>query len=126
MADSQVTLKKDDEQAHIPDKQILVTLSWSVPADLDLMAFYRTKDGRTDGIFSDNYEGGSMGTLEEFSLLRLSLPASKKESLEKQDKTAENFSEKKTKPENTDRGMVKNTEVSEIDIQTGTETDKMV
>ncbi len=38
MTDSHVTLKKDEEKAHIPDKQILVTLSWSAPVDLDLMA----------------------------------------------------------------------------------------
>ncbi|MGE0084414.1 MAG: hypothetical protein AB7S75_08330 [Desulfococcaceae bacterium] len=234
MTDSHVTLKKDDEKARIPDKQILVTLSWSAPVDLDLMAFYCTKDGRTGGIFSDNYEGGSMGTLEVFPFIRLSgdagiaadkgkkeeslqiirlndmkeiffcvvnfsdflkgentpfgsfdaqilisdgknrpvavpldseksgiaaviakidntaftgpklvkvnrvmdmqtfqqtvpgagvfQPASKTESLKTQDKTAEEFSEKETKPESTDSEIQESTDVSEVDIQTEPKT----
>ena len=39
----------------------MVTLQWTAAVDLDLMAFYKTKDGRVGGIYSDNYAGGSLG-----------------------------------------------------------------
>jgi tellurite resistance protein TerA len=53
-------------------KQLVVELKWSAAVDLDLMAFYRAKDGRTGGIFSDSYTGGSLGDLNEFPFMRLS------------------------------------------------------
>jgi uncharacterized protein involved in tellurium resistance len=40
--------------------------------DLDLMAFYKSKSGQVGGIFSDNYEGGSFGSLTGFPYIYLS------------------------------------------------------
>ncbi len=53
-------------------KQLQVSLIWTAPVDLDLMAFYKTKDGRTGGIYSSNYAGGSMGSLNQFPYIELS------------------------------------------------------
>ncbi len=53
-------------------KQIKVSLVWTSAVDLDLMAFYKTKDGRSGGVYSDNYAGGSMGDLNAFPFMQLS------------------------------------------------------
>ncbi len=53
-------------------KRLSVLLVWSSAVDLDLMAFYRTKDGRTGGVYSDNYAGGSLGCLDAFPFMALS------------------------------------------------------
>ncbi len=53
-------------------KQMKVSLIWTAEVDLDLMAFYKTKDGRTGGIYSDNYAGGSLGDLNAFPFVQLS------------------------------------------------------
>lgn len=74
MADlkAKVTLKKKGEEAYISVKQLMVTLKWTASVDLDLMAFYKTKDGKDGGIFSDNYPGGTLGSLNEFPFIQLS------------------------------------------------------
>lgn len=69
---AKVTLKKKGEEAYIALKQVMVTLKWTKDVDLDLMAFYKAKDGRIGGIFSDNYPGGNMGNLNEFPFIQLS------------------------------------------------------
>lgn len=53
-------------------KQLKVSLIWTSAVDLDLMAFYKTKDGRTGGCYSDNYAGGSLGDLNAFPFMQLS------------------------------------------------------
>lgn len=53
-------------------KQLKVSLIWQSAVDLDLMAFYKTKDGRTGGVYSDNYSGGSLGDLNQFPFMQLS------------------------------------------------------
>lgn len=53
-------------------KQLKVSLIWTSPVDLDLMAFYKTKDGRVGGVYSDNYAGGSLGDLNRFPFVQLS------------------------------------------------------
>ena len=53
-------------------KQLKVSLIWTAPVDLDLMAFYRTKSNINGGIFSDNYGGGSLGDLNAFPFIQLS------------------------------------------------------
>ena len=53
-------------------KQLNISLIWTSAVDLDLMAFYKTKDGRTGGVYSENYSGGSLGSLEQFPFIRLS------------------------------------------------------
>jgi hypothetical protein len=62
-----VTLKTKGEEAYVSVKQLMVSLQWTASVDLDLMAFYKTKDGRDGGIFSDNYAGGRYGQLEHLS-----------------------------------------------------------
>lgn len=53
-------------------KRLDVSLIWTAPVDLDLMAFYQTKDGRVGGVYSENYAGGSLGSLSEFPYIQLS------------------------------------------------------
>ncbi len=53
-------------------KQLKVSLIWSSAVDLDLMAFYKTKDGQVGGVYSDNYAGGSLGDLNQFPFIQLS------------------------------------------------------
>jgi len=53
-------------------KQLKVSLIWTSAVDLDLMAFYKTKDGRTGGVYSDGYAGGSLGDLNAFPFIQLS------------------------------------------------------
>ncbi|MBF0345380.1 MAG: stress response protein [Nitrospirae bacterium] len=72
---SKIVLKKKGEEAYLSLKQLRVTLKWSAAVDLDLMAFYKTKDGRVGGVFSDNYAGGSMGSLNAFPYIALSADA---------------------------------------------------
>lgn len=69
---AKVMLKTKGEEAYVAVKQLLVTLKWTTAVDLDLMAFYKAKDGRVGGIFSDNYAGGSMGSLNSFPFVQLS------------------------------------------------------
>jgi TRAP-type C4-dicarboxylate transport system permease large subunit len=38
------------------------------------MAFYKAKDGRVGGVYSDNYAGGSLGNLNAFPYIQLSGP----------------------------------------------------
>ncbi len=53
-------------------KQMKVSLIWTSAVDLDLMAFYKTKDGRVGGVLSDNYAGGTLGDLNQFPFIELS------------------------------------------------------
>ncbi len=66
-----VTLKNKGEEAYVSVKQLMVTLRWTKDVDLDLMAFYKTKDGRPGGVFTDQL-GGSLGSLNNFPFIELS------------------------------------------------------
>ncbi|MDM8525474.1 hypothetical protein QUF80_19065 [Desulfococcaceae bacterium HSG8] len=66
-------LKQKGENAAIGDfSQLKVSLIWTSSVDLDLMAFYKTKDGQVGGVYSDNYAGGSLGDLNAFPFIELS------------------------------------------------------
>jgi len=67
-----VTLKSKGEEAYVSVKQLMVSLKWTAPVDLDLMAFYKAKDGQEGGVFSDNYPGGTLGNLNTFPFIELS------------------------------------------------------
>jgi len=67
-----IILKAKGDEAYISVKQLMVTLEWSASVDLDLMAFYKTKDGQVGSVFSENYAGGSMGRLNTFPFIQLS------------------------------------------------------
>ncbi|ELR98780.1 hypothetical protein [Gloeocapsa sp. PCC 73106] len=69
---AKIILNQKGEAAFIAVKQLMVTLKWSASVDLDLMAFYKAKDGRTGGVVSDNYPGGNLGNLNEFPYIQLS------------------------------------------------------
>ncbi len=53
-------------------KQLKVELRWTADVDLDLMAFYVTKNGKKGGLYSPNYAGGSLGSLNSFPFMELS------------------------------------------------------
>ncbi len=65
-------LTEKNEEAYVSVKQLMVTLKWTTAVDLDIMAFYKTKDGKEGGVFSDNYPGGSLGSLNNFPFIELS------------------------------------------------------
>jgi len=44
---SKIVLKEKGESAAIPIKDLVATLTWTDPVDLDLYAFYRTKSNNT-------------------------------------------------------------------------------
>ncbi len=68
---AKVVLKQKGEEAFVPIKQLMVQLNWTQGVDLDLLAFYKTKDGRVGGVFSDQYPGGSRGDLNAFPYIQL-------------------------------------------------------
>lgn len=70
-----LTLAIKGEQAAIAIHKLQVILQWHAPVDLDLMAFYRAKDGRVGGVFSNNYPGGTLGNLNAFPFIQLSADA---------------------------------------------------
>ncbi|MBC6422892.1 MAG: hypothetical protein GDA43_24830 [Hormoscilla sp. SP5CHS1] len=69
---AKVTLTKKGEEAYVSVKQLMAKLKWTAAVDLDLMAFYKAKDGRVGAVFSENYSGGSMGSLNSFPFMQLS------------------------------------------------------
>ncbi|QTA80999.1 Uncharacterized protein dnl_33180 [Desulfonema limicola] len=68
---SKVVLKQKGEEAFVPVKQLMVQLKWTQNVDLDIMAFYKAKDGRTGGVFSDQFPGGDKGDLNAFPFIQL-------------------------------------------------------
>jgi tellurite resistance protein TerA len=67
-----VTLKVKGESAAIEIKRLIVSLKWKSEVDLDLMGFFKAKDGRVGGVVSDGYKPGSMGSLASFPFMQLS------------------------------------------------------
>lgn len=72
---AKITLKNSGEEAYVSVKQLRATLKWTAAVDLDLMVFYKAKDGKVGGVFSDNYAGGTMGNLNTFPFIMLSQDA---------------------------------------------------
>ncbi len=68
----QFKLEKSQASASVAVKELVVKLEWTADVDLDLTAFYKTKDGKTGGVFSENYPGGNLGTLTTFPYIELS------------------------------------------------------
>lgn len=69
---AKVILNKKGDEAYVSLKQLMVSLKWTAAVDLDLVAFYKSKDGRVGGVFSNNYVGGDMGNLNSFPYIQLS------------------------------------------------------
>jgi uncharacterized protein involved in tellurium resistance len=68
---AKVVLKQKGDEAFVPIKQLMVQLKWTKGVDLDLMAFYKSKDGQEGGVFSDQYPGGNRGDLNAFPFIQL-------------------------------------------------------
>lgn len=67
-----VVLKDKGQVANLPTvNQLLVSLKWTSEVDLDLMAFYKKKDGTVGGVYSKEL-GGSHGDLNAFPFMQLS------------------------------------------------------
>ena len=64
-----VTLQNKGDEAYVSVKQLMVTLRWTADVDLDLMAFYRAKNEQVGAVFSDNYPGGTLGSLNSFPFI---------------------------------------------------------
>ncbi len=65
-------LGKKGDASSIPVNQLTVTLKWTANVDLDLMAFYKGKNGQVGGVFSNNYQGSTLGDLNAFPFIELS------------------------------------------------------
>ncbi len=65
-------LKAKGESKYISVQDLTVTLRWRSAVDLDLVAFYKRKDGGEGGVFSTNYLGGHLGDLARFPFMQLS------------------------------------------------------
>lgn len=54
------------------NERIIVILSWATETDLDLCIFFKTKDGNTGGIFSNEYRGrkSDLGFLDKFPFIK--------------------------------------------------------
>lgn len=54
------------------DERIQITLSWDSDTDLDLCAFFKTKDGKVGGVFSNEYRGKKtdLGDLTKFPFIK--------------------------------------------------------
>jgi len=70
---SKVVLKEKGSSAVLPSsfKEMLVSLKWTKDVDLDLMAFFDTKDGKKGGIYT-NLLGGNLGDLNAHPFMKLS------------------------------------------------------
>ncbi len=64
-------LETHGDEADIAVRQLIVLLKWTGDVDLDLLAFYAAKNGRTGGVFSTSYPGGSRGALNHFPFIEL-------------------------------------------------------
>lgn len=76
-----VTLKRKEAVGITKFKKMVITLNWTLQKnedgelgpDFDLMAFYKTKDGKTGGICADGYNQNKddMGALDKFPYMEL-------------------------------------------------------
>lgn len=67
-----VVLKEKGQSVNLPTvNQLMINLGWTSEVDLDLMAFYKKKDGSVGGVYSKEL-GGSHGDLNAFPFMQLS------------------------------------------------------
>jgi uncharacterized protein involved in tellurium resistance len=54
------------------NERIIVTLSWATVTDLDLCIFFKTKDGKESGVFSNEYRGrkSDLGFIDKFPFIK--------------------------------------------------------
>jgi len=64
-------LTQPNDEIYVTGNRFLITLKWTASVDLDLMAFYKTRDGKEGGIFASDYPGGTLGSLKQFPYMKL-------------------------------------------------------
>jgi hypothetical protein len=54
------------------NERVIVTLSWATETDLDLCIFFKTRDGKEGGVFSNEYRGrkSDLGFLDKFPFIK--------------------------------------------------------
>jgi hypothetical protein len=54
------------------NEKIKITLTWGTRTDLDLCAFFKTKEGQVGGVFSNEYRGrkSDLGFLDKFPFIK--------------------------------------------------------
>lgn len=77
-----------NDTRHLTLENMVVHLKWSANVDLDLMAFYETKNGVVGAVYSNHYHNGDMGSLDRFPFMQLSPDAGFKNG-QRQDKVEE-------------------------------------
>jgi uncharacterized protein involved in tellurium resistance len=68
-----VTLKKKGEAAPFTfNERLQIEMVWSSDTDLDLCLFWKTKDGKVGGVFSDEYNQNKddLGSLDKFPFIK--------------------------------------------------------
>ena len=68
-----VTLKRKGEAAPFTfNEKLQIEMVWSSDTDLDLCLFWKTKDGKEGGVFSNEYNQNNddLGTLEKFPFIQ--------------------------------------------------------
>jgi uncharacterized protein involved in tellurium resistance len=68
-----VTLKRKGEAAPFTfDERLQIEMVWSSDTDLDLCLFWKTKDGKEGGVFSDEYNQNrdDLGSLDKFPFIK--------------------------------------------------------
>jgi len=80
-----IILGKKGDETDVSVRELVILLKWTADVDLDLLAFYQTKDGRTGGVFSKNYPGGTLGNLNKFPFIELDHDAGVKVSCRKKE-----------------------------------------
>ncbi len=59
------------QQAILPNRSVVVSLRWDGDVDLDIIALYVAKDGRTGGVYSKIYPMGDSGDLGSFPFIKV-------------------------------------------------------
>ncbi len=59
------------QQTPLSGQGLVVSLWWDAHVELDIMALYAARDGRTGGIFSKVYPGGDSGDLHGFPFMQI-------------------------------------------------------
>jgi len=58
-------------QVNLPRRALVVSLRWDAEVELDIMALYVAKDGRTGGVYSKVYPMGDSGNLPSFPFMQV-------------------------------------------------------
>jgi len=67
---TKIVMKKG-QALRLPLHDLTIKLKWWAAVSLNMVVFYKTKDGRVGGVYPDNYLDGSLGTLNSFPFMQL-------------------------------------------------------